>query len=51
MTIKFLVAAVALFVITFQSVKAQSLAPTRDSVTTIAGKWAGTFDGSSNGKF
>ncbi|GAB3800987.1 hypothetical protein GCM10028819_27360 [Spirosoma humi] len=35
----------------FQSAKAQSPTATRDSLPTIVGKWAGTFDGSSNGKF
>lgn len=51
MTIRILVAAIALVAITFQAASAQSSTTTSDSSTSVAGKWAGTFDGSSNGKF
>lgn len=51
MTIKILVAVIALVALTFQAANAQSSTTTSDSLTSVAGKWAGTFDGSSNGKF
>jgi hypothetical protein len=51
MTIKILVAAIAFITSTFQLANAQSPTATSDSLTSVAGKWAGTFDGSSSGKF
>lgn len=52
MTIKILVAAIALIASTFQVARAQSsTTAASDSSTSVAGKWAGTFDGSSSGKF
>lgn len=51
MTSNVLLIMLAVSAITFQTAKAQSPAATRDSSVTIAGKWNGTFEGSSSGKF
>lgn len=51
MKINALFAALLLVVITCWAANAQSSTATSDSLTTIAGKWAGTFDGASSGKF
>ena len=51
MTIRSLIAAIAIVAITFQVAGAQNQTATRDSLTAIVGKWAGTFDGASSGKF
>ena len=51
MTINALFIAITLVAITFGAAHAQSPTATGDSLTTIAGKWAGTFDGASSGKF
>lgn len=51
MTIRTLLAVIALVAITFQAASAQSPTTASDSLTSVAGKWAGTFAGSSSGKF
>ena len=51
MAIKALFSAVVLLVATLQIATAQTSAPKSDTLTTIVGKWAGSFEGSSSGKF
>jgi hypothetical protein len=50
MIIKALFAAIVLVAITCQAANAQSPAATGDSLTTVVGKWSGTFEGASSGK-
>ncbi|GAB2515370.1 hypothetical protein [Spirosoma aerophilum] len=51
MTIKAILAAMALVTLLFQGAHAQSTNASSDSLTTLVGKWSGTFDGASSGKF
>jgi Rieske Fe-S protein len=51
MTIKTLFAAMALVALLFQGANAQTTSAASDSLTTLVGKWSGTFDGASSGKF
>ncbi|AKD58316.1 hypothetical protein SD10_03970 [Spirosoma radiotolerans] len=41
----------AFVAIAFQAASAQSSTATSDPLPSVAGKWAGTFDGASSGKF
>ncbi|GAB4032483.1 hypothetical protein [Spirosoma jeollabukense] len=49
MTIKVLLSAIILLVVTFQTTRAQTSSSKSD--TTVAGKWAGTYSGDASGKF
>ncbi|MCX6218423.1 hypothetical protein [Spirosoma sp.] len=51
MAIRTLLTLTILFTLTFQVVKAQNSPATIDSLTTLTGTWAGTFDGPTSGKF
>ncbi len=51
MKINALFAALLLVAITCRLANAQSSTASGDSLKTIVGKWAGTFDGASSGKF
>ncbi|CAN5200144.1 hypothetical protein BH09BAC4_BH09BAC4_17260 [soil metagenome] len=50
MSIKILLSAVILLIVTFQTTQAQTSSKS-DTLTTIAGKWAGTYSGDASGKF
>ncbi|SOD90291.1 hypothetical protein [Spirosoma fluviale] len=50
MAIRTLLSVVVLLTLTFQAVKAQTAPATSDSLTTLTGKWVGTFDGPTTGK-
>ncbi|WP_425290712.1 hypothetical protein [Spirosoma linguale] len=50
MAFKTLLSVVLLLTLTVQAVKAQNSPATSDSLTTLTGKWAGTFDGPASGK-
>jgi hypothetical protein len=50
MSIKVLLSAITLLVVTFQTAKAQTSAKS-DTLATIAGKWSGTYSGDASGKF
>ena len=49
MSIKVLLSAITLLVVTFQTTNAQTSSSKSD--TTVAGKWAGTYSGDASGKF
>lgn len=49
MSIKILLSAIILLVVTFQTTQAQTSAKS-DTLTTVAGKWAGTYSGDASGK-
>ncbi|GAB2564633.1 hypothetical protein [Spirosoma areae] len=51
MSIKTVFLSVALSVLPFLSASAQTTTTANDSLKTVAGKWAGTFEGASSGKF
>lgn len=51
MSIKFLLASILFIAISFSAAKAQAPTTTGDSLSTIVGKWAGSFEGASSGKF
>lgn len=51
MSIKALFSAILLLFATLQAANAQTSSAKTDTVTTIAGKWAGTYSGDSSGKF
>lgn len=50
MSIKILLSAIILLVVTFQTAQAQTSVK-NDTLMTVAGKWAGTYSGDSSGKF
>lgn len=50
MAIRALLTLVILLTLTFQAAKAQNAPTTSDSLTTLTGKWAGTFEGETSGK-
>ena len=51
MSIKILLSAIILLVVTFQTTKAQTSSSKSDTLTAVAGKWAGTYSGDASGKF
>ena len=51
MSIKILLSVIAVISTTFQTAKAQSSALKSDTLTTIIGKWSGTYAGDASGKF
>lgn len=51
MSIKALLSAIILLVVTFQTAQAQTSSSKSDTLTTVAGKWEGTYSGDASGKF
>lgn len=51
MPVKLMYSLFALLLVTFQPAKAQTSASQGDTLTTVVGKWSGTYAGDSSGKF